>query len=91
MSDDIEHEFTDGIVCPFCGYGIDCDLHEYGNSGKEKCEGCGNEYTYEADYDVTYSTHCVVHEYGETRQFVQGDAAFCIRCGKCKISESTRG
>jgi transcription elongation factor Elf1 len=52
-----EHEGTDGVVCPHCGY--DNGNDDMGNEGTLWCAECGVEFTYEAEYSVTYSTRKV--------------------------------
>ena len=56
--EDYEHQYTQDIVCPYCGAATDdtdnrCDDNM---EGKEICEECGNEYSFEADIEVTWIT-----------------------------------
>lgn len=55
---DIEHEFTEEIVCPFCGH-AHCDSWEYGDGeddGLESCLKCGGKFTWSRNSIITYST-----------------------------------
>jgi transposase len=55
----IDHEYTDEVVCPYCGY-VFGDSWEFirggRNDGKADCDGCGKTFGWSADFDVTYST-----------------------------------
>ena len=78
---------TRSIVCPHCG-----DQHDptdFVDRGTCNCEECGKPFRYEASYDVTYSTSCVDHSFGEW-QLVHGvPARFCVRCGTAQLQERT--
>ena len=52
---EIDHEFTDEIVCPHCGYKVS-DSWEWPDEGKGYCEVCGRHYKYTRDVSVTYCT-----------------------------------
>lgn len=53
----IEHEYTQEIICPWCGY-------EHGDSWEHlrdsddnfQCNDCDKYFSYERDIEVTYST-----------------------------------
>jgi len=75
----------DAIVCPFCGNRYEDDLFEYGDNGIEKCDECGNEFFFQAEHCITYSTSCVEHEYGEYKKINGSIVKFCIRCGHCQL------
>ncbi|MCK4997137.1 hypothetical protein KAS08_02440 [Candidatus Pacearchaeota archaeon] len=53
---EFEHEYTDEVVCPWCGceYGDCWEWAEY--SDEMKCDECGKEFSYEKDVTVKYST-----------------------------------
>lgn len=53
LGDLINHEQTQEVVCPYCGY-EHVDSYEYDNEGTAECENCGREFRYERDY--WYST-----------------------------------
>ena len=53
---EIDHEHTDEIVCPHCGY-VYNDSCELGESGTEKCYECDKEFSYEQSISVSYSTN----------------------------------
>lgn len=50
----LDHEFTDNVICPYCSYDMGND--DMGDKGDLTCDECGEEFHYEADYTVTYST-----------------------------------
>jgi hypothetical protein len=60
MSDEqqnpIEHERTDEIVCPYCGYYIDEPERWATNRGEQECPECYGNYSYERNRDCTYTT-----------------------------------
>lgn len=79
------------IFCPKCGRerkptGIDED-----DRGEHECQGCGFKFHVEIEYSPTYSTACMIHEFGpfETRSFYDKkiDCRFCAYCGKCQLRE----
>ena len=51
---EIDHEFTDNIVCPYCGYARqgDEDYEEH----EDECYKCGKAFLVTPDYSVTYTT-----------------------------------
>lgn len=55
MSKEIDHEFTDEIVCPYCGY-EDVDSWEYSDDGVAECPDCDREFEYLRNIRVTYTT-----------------------------------
>lgn len=77
---------------------IDCPQREHEHtpvgshdedSGEMECEECGFKFIVQIDYDPSYYTSCVEHEYGpsETRAS-RGELVecrFCIHCQKCEL------
>jgi uncharacterized Zn-finger protein len=53
--EEIDHEYTDEIICPYCGEDV-MDSWEYSDSGDIQCGKCRKEFTYEREVTVTYST-----------------------------------
>jgi len=55
----IDTDYTDGIVCPYCGHVERNDLYEYfGNSDEATldCGECGEEFTAWRHVSISYST-----------------------------------
>jgi DNA-directed RNA polymerase subunit RPC12/RpoP len=52
---EIDHEWTREIVCPYCGY-EHTDCFEYPDSGKHSCHRCNKEFTFIREIEVTYTT-----------------------------------
>jgi DNA-directed RNA polymerase subunit RPC12/RpoP len=52
---EIDHEFTNEIVCPNCGH-IHTDCFEFPDSGTQKCDSCHKEFSFIREIEVTYST-----------------------------------
>ena len=60
MDDLIDHEKTQEVVCPYCGY-AHVDSYEYGDEGIAECDNCGHKFRYESDY--WYSTSRIEADY----------------------------
>lgn len=61
---EIDHEYTKEIVCPYCG-NEESDSWEFSESGEHECSVCDNEFTYERNITVEYSTakkECETHD-----------------------------
>ena len=52
---DFDHEYTDEITCPYCGYEMG-DSWELDDSGSRECERCDREFIHERHTQITYST-----------------------------------
>lgn len=50
----IDHEFTEDVVCPYCG-GKVSEPQELDDEGEFEC-GCGNTFDYCRNVRITYST-----------------------------------
>lgn len=59
MSKDIDHEYTDEIVCPYCGYEF-TDSWEYSDTQDEQvvdCHDCGEEFLLYMHVTIDYTTY----------------------------------
>jgi len=56
MKKEIEHEYTDEIVCPRCGYTFECSDEFRKDWDRMNCIGCGQIFEYERQIEVTYIT-----------------------------------
>ena len=54
---EIDHEYTEYVVCPHCGY-EDSDTWDY-EGGKYYCNACNNPFWVVVNVSVTYSTEKV--------------------------------
>ena len=99
--DEIDHEYTDEIVCPFCG-------HEFGDSweidgssedlGLIDCEECYKEFYAVRNISVCYSTEKAI--YGTCKHCNKNDVViesysstlgkYEDLCGKCGVVERER-
>ena len=52
---EIEHEGTEEIVCPWCGYEFQ-DSWEFEENGETECYGCEKRFKHCQIIDVTYDT-----------------------------------
>jgi hypothetical protein len=56
MKEEIETEYTDNIVCPYCGY-EDTDSWEHDDDSSEAtCSDCGKDFRIEIHRSTTYSS-----------------------------------
>lgn len=56
MSQEIEHERTSNIVCPYCGYEDECSYEHDDDNGQTECGSCGETFNFERHIDVEWST-----------------------------------
>jgi hypothetical protein len=77
------------IECPKCKAETEpCGSHE-DDAGERECDECGFRFVVEIEYDPSYSTSCVEHEYGEFGVCGSGrvSARFCKHCQKCQLAD----
>jgi transcription elongation factor Elf1 len=94
--DKIDHEYTDEIVCPFCGCEF-IDSWEYSNGDEDigllECGNCGKEFYATRRIDITYSTKKAT--YGtcnkckaenvvieDHHSTIGSYKGLCVKCGK---------
>ncbi len=53
---EVEHEYTEEVVCPWCGHEHGDSWEWTSNSDDMKCDECGKEFGYEKDITVKYCT-----------------------------------
>jgi len=69
MSNEIDHDYTDEIICPWCGY-RHSDSWEI-EPGLRECENCEKSFYAERNVEVTYSTQKA--NYGTCKHCGNGD------------------
>lgn len=80
------------IDCPKCGHEHEpCGSHE-DDAGEQECQACGFKFNVEVEYDPSYSTSCVVHEYGASETWLDRhnkpvQCRFCIHCLHCELED----
>jgi len=52
---EIDHEFTDEVVCPYCGYEYS-DSYEFDNGGEIECDNCEETFSYTRNITIDYCT-----------------------------------
>jgi len=55
---EIDHDFTDEVVCPYCGH-VHSESYEFGNGaddGEDECGECGKKFSWSRMISVSYST-----------------------------------
>lgn len=65
-NEEIDHDFTDEVVCPWCGY-EHSDSFEFQDTGNKKCPECENEFSFEREIEVTYSTKKIEIKAGDEK------------------------
>ena len=55
MNNEIDHDYTNEVVCPHCGYEHH-DSWEFPDGGEYDCANCGEPFLVERIVDVTYCT-----------------------------------
>lgn len=53
--DELDYKHTDEVKCPHCDY-EHSDSWELSNSGEMECSSCGEEFMFDREVTVTYST-----------------------------------
>ncbi len=60
MDESIDLNYTDEIVCPYCGYKFtdswEIRMNEHGDIGKHECERCGKKFKAYRNIEITYTT-----------------------------------
>ena len=83
----------DSIDCPRCEHEHEPSGSHEDDSGKWECEECGFMFKCEIEYDPTYLTWCVNHEYGEViTSDIDGEpyrVQRCKHCQRCRIETTT--
>ena len=54
--EDVDYEYTDEIVCPYCGYKQSDSWESEDSSDEVICEFCNSKYAYQRNMEVTYSS-----------------------------------
>lgn len=67
MNKEIDHDYTDEIVCPYCGYEFG-DSWELGDGGELECDKCEKEFEYYRRIEVTYCTYQITEEMKEKKR-----------------------
>jgi DNA-directed RNA polymerase subunit RPC12/RpoP len=55
MNKEIDHNFTNEVVCPYCGWELR-DSWELDDKGYMDCEECEKKFFFERDITVRYCT-----------------------------------
>lgn len=65
---DIDHDGTDNLVCPYCGYEHTDSWEIEDDEGERSCDDCQKEFTYQREVTTTYASEKMLcdddkHEY----------------------------
>ena len=67
--------------CPKCGWEVDATGSH--DAGEHTCDQCGFEFIVKIEYNTPeYSTWCVVHDWGEMKEWGRFICRFCKNCPK---------
>lgn len=93
---EIDHEYTDNVVCPYCGYEMDGDVGDGPPRGEQQCGECKKYFNCEPDFSVYYTTTKLdcrngsPHDWKHTpRHDYQGKE--CWQCQSCTLEEMRPG
>jgi hypothetical protein len=98
MNTEIDHELTNEMVCPYCGYeNIDSQEYRY-DEGLAICDKCEKEFYYFRQIDVSYTTRqcsCAngdaPHQWrSQAIEFDDGEILLkgLYRCNICQIEKT---
>jgi DNA-directed RNA polymerase subunit RPC12/RpoP len=68
MNKEIDHDYTDEIVCPYCGCEFSESYEFDRDSGECECYECGKEFEYYRHIEVTYCTYEITEEMKEQKR-----------------------
>ena len=90
ITKDIDHESTDNMVCPYCGYAWEVESEDYDSYIErdeiEECEECGMRFIASASFYVYFSTEPVEdiakseHSYSKNQKRLDYDADYIRKC-----------
>jgi Zn ribbon nucleic-acid-binding protein len=66
--------------CPKCKTEYEASGSHEDDSGDRKCAKCGFRFIVTIEYEPSYYTSCVKHEFGEVQQHGLFQARFCVHC-----------
>lgn len=81
------------IDCPKCEHEHQPSGSHDDDHGERTCDACGFTFMVEIEYDPSYCTSCVDHEYGEfgmhaTSRGEMVECRFCVHCQHCQLREN---
>jgi hypothetical protein len=89
MSTEIDCEFTDDLICPYCGYAHEDD-GEMNEPGQMECSSCDKHFSYDVDYTKYFSSKQVPCLNGEPHAWkVETYPSFpnYRRCTQCDLRD----
>lgn len=86
---EIDHEYTDEIVCPYCGHESEDSWEASEDSDDEECDECGKHFAYDSETTRTYTSRKVDCLNGGEHAWTTGalhplypNARYCKACRK---------
>jgi transcription elongation factor Elf1 len=67
---EIDHTYTDEVVCPYCGHEMEGDCGDGPTKGQTECQKCEKKFDCEPDYSVHYTTSKVPCWNGEPHNWI---------------------
>lgn len=75
----------DTIDCPKCEHEHEPSGSDEEDSAEWECENCGFAFKCEIEYEPSYITHCVTHEFGDVQTIEDGGTTYRYRrCKHCQ-------
>ena len=80
------------IDCPKCEHEHQPSGPHEDDHGEMTCKSCGFRFVVEIEYDPSYYTSCVEHEYGEFGVYANAsgesvECRLCVHCSACQLRE----
>lgn len=91
---EIDHEFTDEVVCPYCGHEYS-DCRDFDDEGEMQCYECDKIFWISQHVSISYSTSKLCEE-NKTEHVWRdsenrpGEYRHCDVCGKCERVEAEK-
>jgi len=87
---EIDHKYTSGLVCPYCGYEQSDSWESADSSNDDECGECGKHFSYDSQterYFTTRKVPCLNGEPHEWKKLTLPDYPHARRCRQCYVSE----
>lgn len=79
---EIDHEGTDEIVCPYCGYEFSDSWEYYDEEDPMTCYGCSKEFYLQIHREISYDTYRKSSDCEHENAWEHNGYKHCDDCGK---------
>lgn len=93
MDKEIDCEYTDDVVCPYCGHHMDGDIGDGPSTGEQECDKCEKKFDCTPSYSVSYTTMKVdcwngsPHDFKKDRFWPDDEKKAPWTCKECSKTE----